>query len=294
MTAVAGISCARTQKSRGRPLGSTARAIREAVLTLPDRYQRMTVRQVFYTLEVDEIVEKSDTGYRQVQKQVLRMRRDGLLPWEFITDGTRWRRRPDAWDSVQDAMSHMAQTYRRDLWRSQRVRIELWLEKDALADVVVDTTSAWGVPLMVSRGQSSATFLWSAAQEARRAWDTGVATYIYALYDRDAAGRRAARTIARELRTHAPGVPILFSLLAVTDEQVEEWSLPSRPAKTKDPEAAKFNGRAVELDAIPPDRLNQIIKDAIVSHIDPHAWRVEQVAEQEERRILERLAGGVA
>jgi hypothetical protein len=226
-----------------------------------------------------------------VQKQVLRMRREGLLPWEFITDGTRWRRQPAAWDRVEDAVAHMARTYRRDLWRSQNVRLEVWLEKDALADVIADTTMAWGVPLMVSRGQSSATFLWSAAQEARRVWElAGVETVVYALYDRDAAGRRAARTIERELRGHAPGVPIAFSLLAVTDDQVREWSLPTRPAKARDPEAAKFSGPAVELDAILPDRLNALVHDAIVSHIDQHAWRVEQVTEAEERRVLERLA----
>ena len=36
------------------------------------------------------------------------------------------------------------------------------LEKDALADVIVDVTAKWDVSLMVSRGQSSATFLHSA------------------------------------------------------------------------------------------------------------------------------------
>ncbi|MGI8714332.1 MAG: hypothetical protein ACR2NR_14385 [Solirubrobacteraceae bacterium] len=60
---------------------------------------------------------------------------------------------------------------RRDLWQSQNVRIEVWLEKDALADVVADVTSNWDVSLMVSRGQSSATYLYSAAQEAKHAYE---------------------------------------------------------------------------------------------------------------------------
>ena len=287
------ISCpsASNPRGRGRPLGATALAIRDAVHELTIVHERMTVRQVFYALEVAGVVAKTEAGYRQVQAQVLKMRREGLLAWDFITDGTRWQRKPDSYDSVEDYMSHMARTYRRDLWRSQNVRLEIWLEKDALASLLMDVTVAWDVALMVSRGQSSATFLWSAAQNARRAWEhAGVETFVYALYDRDAGGRRAARTIERDLPEHAPGVPIHFELIAVTDEQVEEWALPTRPAKASDPEAAKFDGLAVELDAIPPDKLISLVEGRIVGHIDNHAWDVEQVVEREEREGLLRLA----
>src|SRR5215207_3408789 len=137
---MSGVSCPRTSKSRGgRPLGPTAIAIRSAVSELTARYERMTVRQVFYALEVAGVVEKSGGGYRQVQQQVLRMRREGLLPWEFITDGTRWQRKPGSWEAADSAVASLARSYRRDLWQSQNVRIEVWLEKDALADIIVDT-----------------------------------------------------------------------------------------------------------------------------------------------------------
>src|SRR4051794_28375667 len=87
--------CPSPRKSRrsGRPLGEKAKAIRAAVADLTDDYSRMTVRQVFYALETCGVVEKTEAGYRQVQTQVLRMREDGLLDWEFITDGTRWQRK---------------------------------------------------------------------------------------------------------------------------------------------------------------------------------------------------------
>ena len=151
--------------------------------------------------------------------------------------------------------------------------------------MLVGVTDAWDVSLMVSRGQSSATFLQAAAQQARAAWDHGVETFVYALYDRDAGGMRAARTIERELPALA-GVPINFELLAVTDEQIEQWQLPTRPAKKTDPESKKAPETAVELDAVPPDKLVALVENAITKHIDPHAWQVEQAAEKEERRGL--------
>jgi hypothetical protein len=89
------------------------------------RYDRMTVRQAFYALEVARVVEKTEGGYRQVQRQWLPMRRAGLLDWDFITDGTRWQRKPESWSSVDVYVEAFTRGYRRDLWRSQGARIEV-------------------------------------------------------------------------------------------------------------------------------------------------------------------------
>lgn len=252
---------------------------------LTQRYDRMTARQAFYQLEVAGVVAKTETGYRQVQKQLLVMRREGLLDWSFITDGTRWQRKPESWRSIDDFVESIHRGYRRDLWHSQGKRIEVWLEKDGLADVVVDVTAAWDVPLMVSRGQSSVTFLHSAAKAAERAYDaTGADTYVYALYDFDAGGQRAADAVERELPAHAPGVPIHFERLAVTSQQISQWSLPSRPPKKKDPQAAKWGSTpAVELDAIPPVQLLALVENAIKGHVDMRRWEAEKRVEEEER-----------
>jgi hypothetical protein len=45
-------------------------------------------------------------------------------------------------------------------------------------------------------------------------------------------------------------------------------SLPSRPTKASDPRAEKFDGDSVELDAIPPDDLRDLVRDTIEQHID--------------------------
>jgi hypothetical protein len=294
-----GVSRRSARKTGGRPkgsLGPKARAIREAVLALTAEYEVMTVRQVFYALSVRGIVPKDENaGYRPVQAHVLKMRREGLLPWSFIADGTRWQRKPETWDSVEDAVRETQRTYRRNLWRSQDLRVEVWLEKDALAAVVADVTDRWDVPLMVSRGTSSATFLHSAGEEAKRAYlEAGISTQIFALYDFDAAGRRAARSVENGLREFGrlPSgnpVPIEFDLLAVTEHEIDMWRLATRPAKKTDPEAHKFGSEAVELDAIPPDKLVELVENAIIQHIDPRAWRVQEAVERMERDGLLRL-----
>jgi hypothetical protein len=296
---VAEFSGATTKKRRGRPKGAISaktRELRDAVDELTRKFERMTVRQIFYALEVAEIVPKTEAGYRQVQTQILAMRRQGLLDWEFVTDGTRWQRKPDSYGDVGAYVEHVSRSYRRDLWADRNLRLEIWLEKDALADVVVDVTAKWDVALMVSRGQSSATFLHSAADHAERVYrNDGVHTYIYALYDHDAGGERAASTIERELPEYAPVAALCdaihFERIAVTEDQIAKWGLPTRPPKASDPQAKAWGDRpCVELDAIPPNRLTRLVEDAIADHVDNHALQVHEVIEAEERKGLRALA----
>jgi hypothetical protein len=282
-----------TRKRRGgRPAGSIneqTRLIREAICALQNEHLVVTVRQAFYALTVRGVVEKTEAGYRQVQRQILVMRRDGLLPWQFIADSTRWQRKPATYNDVEDALAEVARTYRRNLWRAQDIRLEIWLEKDALASVVMEATGPWDVPLMVSRGQASDTFCYSAGQAALEAWNqTGIETLVFALYDSDRSGRVAAEKIEEKLNTYSSGAPISFKLLAVTDEQIDEWNLPTRPAKENAEEIA------VELDAIPPQTLITLVDTAIRVQVDAEAWEKEAQVEQSEREILERMVEGTA
>jgi hypothetical protein len=277
---------------RGRPLAASTLQVREAVLDLVEKRDRMTVRGIFYALTTTHVVPKTEAGYRKVQTQVLALRREGLLPWSFVADGTRWVRQETTYDSTDEALNDVARLYRRDLWRSQDVRVELWLEKHALADLIYPTVSQWGVPLLVSRGTSSATFLHSAAQVAEEAFASdGRRTVVLALYDHDAGGERAFRTVVRGMAEYAPLSRPTVKLLGVTAEQIEAWNLPTRPAKAKDPEAKRWGDRpAVELDGISPDTLNATVEAAIVEWIDPHAWEVAQAFETAEREGLKMLA----
>jgi hypothetical protein len=83
------------------------------------------------------------------------------------TDNTRWQRKPRTFNGIEEALQHTAQFYRKSLWADAGSYVELWLEKDALAGVVLPVTSMFDVPLMVARGYASLSFLYSAARLAR-------------------------------------------------------------------------------------------------------------------------------
>jgi hypothetical protein len=100
------------------------------------------------------------------------------------------------------------------------------------------------------------------------------------------------------LTTRASFSDITVERLAVNREQIERWNLPTRPTKMSDTRARRFRQLhgtdSVELDAIPPDELRRLVKDAIDSHMEP--WRLQQfrMVEREERQTLKSMFGGAA
>jgi hypothetical protein len=109
----------------------------------------------------------------------------------------------------------------------------------------------------------------------------GQRTCIYQFGDSDTWGKGIDTQIVRDGAKH--GAEFEFARAAVTEAQIEEWNLPTRPDKA--------DGRpVVELDAIPADRLRQLARDCIERHVDPYQLNVLLTAEEEERRLLLEMA----
>lgn len=167
---------------------------RAALFAIVEEMKPMTVRQVFYQATVRGIVEKNDPGYDKVQRDLVEMRVSKLLPFSCLTDSTRWQRKPQTFDSVQQALEDTARFYRKALWTDANAYVEIWLEKDALAGVIYPITSLYDVSLMVTRGYASLSFLHSAAEYIK---DLEVPAYIYHLGDFDPSGGTPARRLKK-------------------------------------------------------------------------------------------------
>ena len=177
----------------------------------------VTVRQLFYRLSVLDAVPKHESGCKTVGRICAQMRRDGELPFEWIADNTRWQRKPRTYNSLEDALTNTAQTYRRNLWQSQQGLVEIWLEKDALAGVVYPVTEEWDVPLMVVKGYPSLSFMHSAAQDMHKATKQGKTNHIFYFGDHDPSGKDIFRCVGETLREFAPAADINMKQVAVTE-----------------------------------------------------------------------------
>jgi hypothetical protein len=102
--------------------------------------------------------------------------------------------------------------------------------------------------------------------------------------------------VASELVRRSSPVEVLVERLAVDRKQIERWNLPTRPTKNTDSRARGFvrehGTGSVELDAIPPDALRALVREAIERHMDPGRLRVMRLAEEQERDVLRSVWGG--
>jgi len=266
-------------------------ARRLALFDIVSEMKPMTVRQVFYQATVHNLVEKSEAGYTKVQTDLVQMRRSGVLRYDWLADNTRWMRRPDTFDSIEQALQDTAKFYRKSLWNDADCYVEIWLEKDALSGVVYPVTEMYDVPLMVARGYASLSFLHSAAEYIN---ELEVPIYIYHFGDFDPSGVDAAKKIGQTLRELAPDAEIHFNQVAVTPEQIQYWNLPTRPTKMSDSRSKNFGNISVELDAIKPAHLRSLVRLFIEKHLPKRQFEILKVAEASEREIIKSLVGGLA
>ena len=278
--------------SQGRSYGKKTLALMGSVLNVFEEIDPpVTVRQMFYAMSVRNAVEKTEGGYRRVQRVLLTMRRNSMIPYSHIADNTRWMRKPTTYDGLPEFFERAQTFYRQDLWARSEDYVEIWCEKDALAGVLFEVTSRWDVPLMVSRGYSSESFTYEAAQNMEA---IGKPAYVYYLGDFDPSGWQMAEDLNQKLCGFYDDV--VFRRLAVNVDQVSKWDLPSRPTKKTDTRQKQFYERfgegtpSVELDAIPPNQLRELVEGAILTHVDTDELEALELEQNAARETLEKMS----
>lgn len=258
----------------------------------------MTLRQVYYQLVAVYGEPNTERRYKRLSQVLTKARVNGYVDGTRIVDRTRQVKEPYGYTNLQRYLKVMRDAYARRRAEGQPHYIEVWVEKDALAGVLEDVAKEFGVPLCVCRGYPSYSAIrdamvrlteWTKAQWAQDVKPTWADMHILYLGDFDPSGEDIPRSIGANLREwfdYSPRVDII----ALTEEQVEEYDLPPAPAKRTDARAEGFVERhgdvSVELDALRPDVLQELVKDGIRNWWDDDV--AEALAETEAGEI-ERL-----
>ena len=281
--ASAGINNPRALK-RTRRTKAEMDVIRDAIFSELEETHPQTVRHVFYRLTSLGLVPKQEnSGYITVKTQLLKMRKSGRVPWGWVADATRWRIKPTSYGSLEEALVNNARFYRRDIWRHAEVYVEVWCESDSIGGVINQVTQEYDIPLMTSRGFSSATYLWEAAQDIA---EIGKPAYLYYFGDWDPSGKIIPEIIERDLRKYAPDAEIHFKRIAITPAQIQDLELLTKPPKSST-HSKGFKGGTVEIEAMPVPVLLGLVRGCIEQHIDQRHLEVTKVAEKSERTLLE-------
>lgn len=254
------------------------------------QFAPVTVRQVFYAATVHGIIEKTEHGYKKIQQVCLNGRRNGLISYGHIADNSRSFYQVTAYEDLPNAAYSFAQAYKRDFWAYSSDAVEVWLEKEALAGVIMPVTKEYRVRLVPTRGFASETVVYNAVETALQEGKERL--FIKTLYDFDRSGRDAEAAIVQRMSEIGDylGVEIIHQKLALTEQQISSMSLPTRPAKKKSAADKKWGyDFAVELDAIPPEELRSIVSAAIEPHM-PLATRERYMQAERQERSAIRMA----
>ena len=257
----------------------------------------VSVRHVFYRCtdpRLPEPVDKTEHGYKQVQRRIVHMRRAGLIPYGSITDATRRGYFVQTYGSAAEALRHWHGSFRANLWAGTDVHVEVWCESRSIAGVIEDECRRLAVSLYPSCGFTSLTQAYEAAlginSETR---DGELPAYIVYVGDYDPSGVLIPVKIESEIRQHLhPDVDLEFYRLAVRPEQIVALQLPSKPRKKGERRSPQVR-ETVEAEAIPARTLRAMLRDEIESCLPSGALEATKAAEASERGLILWAAGEI-
>ena len=252
-----------------------------------DEYSAMgyelTLRQAYYQLVARGYIPNNERSYKNVGNLINDGRLAGLIDWYAITDRTRNLRANGHWDNPADVIASARYSYLLDKWEGQPNYVEVWVEKDALVDIVGQACKPIDTPYFSCRGYTSQSEMWSAAQRFIRQNRERENCFIIHLGDHDPSGIDMTRDIQERLWMFGANVEV--KRVALTMNQVNTYNPPPNPAKITDSRASKYidmyGDESWELDALEPQMLNQLITDEVTALRDDAIY--EAVCARESR-----------
>lgn len=280
----------------------------------------LTLRQLYYQFVARGFIPNRQTEYKRLGSIVNDARMAGLIDWDFIVDRTRELSDLSHWGSPEEIVEAVSRQFRLAKWDRQPVRVEVWIEKEALAGVVERVCERLDVPFFACRGYVSQSEQWSAGQRFFEAvTKKNQRVVILHLGDHDPSGIDMTRDnrdrltgfLEKDLAVHVldkyePAVPskgspefdvmvkeyedlyrdaLTVKRIALNMDQVDQYDPPPNPAKLTDSRVDKylvaFGDESWELDALPPDVLATLIEDNVLALRDEDLW--DDVVEEEDK-----------
>jgi len=215
----------------------------------------------------------------------------GLIDWNAIEDRTRSLKQnyhnTDPGDAVADAL----RCFRLNRWLEQPYRPEVWVEKEALINVVAQICTPLDVPFFAAKGYPSKSAMWQASMRLQRYREGGQEPIIIHLGDHDPSGIDMTRDINDQHATFMGGLRV--RRIALTMDQVEEYNCPSDPAKLSDTRADKYIDQygelSWELDALEPRVIRDLIERTVAEYTDQDLMNDTLNQEVQYRDVLQNV-----
>lgn len=261
----------------------------------------MTLRQLHYQFVARKVIlfdgepyQNTDKSYDRLGVTMSNARLAGLIDWSAMEDRHRSLERISRWDSPADIVEVIADQYQEDLWEGQKHRFEVWIEKDALSGVIANICEELRIDYFACRGYVSASAQYGAAKRFKHYRMAGQKPVVLHLGDHDPSGLDMTRE-NREKFALLTGMDVEVRRLALNYDQIEEHRPPPNPTKltdSRDPKyVEEFGHSSWELDALNPEVIEDLIRQAVEPYIDQKKKKNAMASEQHGQRLLKRVSG---
>lgn len=250
----------------------------------------LTLRQAYYQLVARGYIQNNERSYKNIGNLINDGRLAGLIDWYSITDRTRNLRGNSHWSTPSRVIESAKYSYLLDKWKGQPNYVEVWVEKDALVDVVGQICSPLDVPFFSCRGYTSQSEMWTAARRFQRQSDREQRIIIH-LGDHDPSGIDMTRDIEERLEMF--GADVLVKRVALTMQQIRHYNPPPNPAKVTDSRCggyiARYGNKSWELDALEPKVITNLIRNEVTAYRDEGLYQSVCRREEREKEELQLL-----
>jgi hypothetical protein len=244
----------------------------------------VTLRQLFYRLVAEGLLRNQQNVYEALSGQTRMARVAGTFP--SLIDPQRPVDRVQSFSGPDDALDHLARSYRRDRTEGQDVAVWIGVEKATLSEQLRSWFWPYGLPIVATRGYASQPLVEQVQRDVRQ--DGRPAVLLYA-GDHDPSGEDIDRHFVE-----CTGCFDEVVRVALSAAQVAHYGVPPTPGKAGDSRSAAFiarNGQLVqvELEALDPNDLRDLYLRALEPYWDDAAYRRSLA---QERADLMALNGG--
>ena len=250
----------------------------------------LTLRQLHYQFVARDLYENTMRNYKKLGDIIRNARMAGLVSWDLVQDRTRgltgW-----GWGNTSPAAAirSAAYSYKERRWKTQPVKVEIWVEKDALSGVLVDPASEYRLNYFATKGYPSISSLKEAADRYKAFDDDGETVVILYFSDHDPEGLHMPEQVGEALESF--GVTnVEIRRMGLTMEQIRQHSPPPSAAKRTSSRVQSYfdatgTDQAWELDALKPKVIQDLITSETEKIIDWDLWN-EAVAKEESNKEL--------
>ena len=255
----------------------------------------LTIRGLHYQL-VSRGMTNDIQHYKRVVAATGVARWDGRIAFDAFSDrdrslATTTQSEPSVLeDKIYEAKVQVGlwmESYHLNRWENQPYYPEVFIEKKALEGVFFKPCKMLGVALGACKGYPSLTFLHDAAGRFMEAEKRGQKPIIIYFGDYDPSGEDIPRALKENI-VNLGCESIEVRRICLIESQVISWKLPPAPTKVTDSRSVHWDGLGqVELDAVKPEKLTELLDNAIADIFDKSLFDGLQKREAEERETFQ-------